>query len=208
MIKNKKGQTTRQTIINKATLLFTRNGYNHTSLSQILEETGLAKGGFYFHFKSKEELGLAVIQSLEEYWRHSVLPEMQQGKDAREKLEILLSSPGDCCSKADCIRPTLLLLTLATEMLEVNDTFSCRLRQIFRDWWSCLMEIIDAGKASGIFKPEIESQSVAAIILSNIMGANLLALLNGDPKIYYRQLGSLKVNLFEGIILNDRTRSI
>ncbi|MFQ5649972.1 MAG: TetR/AcrR family transcriptional regulator [bacterium] len=203
MIKTKRGHTTRQLIINKAAILFTRNGYNHTSLAQILTATGLAKGGFYFHFKSKEELGLAVIESLEAYWRQELFPRMQRGKDAKEKIEIMLSSPGDCYSTPECIRPTILLLTLATEMIEVHDTFSQRLRQIFKEWWATLEEIIDEGKVAGIFKPNVDTHSVAAIILSNIMGANLLALLNGDPGIYDKQLTSLKHALFQGICLNQ-----
>ncbi len=59
-----KGEKTRRIIIDKATVLFTMYGFNHTSLSQILATTGIAKGGFYFHFKSKESLALAVIESL------------------------------------------------------------------------------------------------------------------------------------------------
>ncbi len=202
MIKSGKGYTTRQLIINKAAILFTRNGYNHTSLSQILQATGLAKGGFYFHFKSKEELGFAVIQLLEEYWRKELLPKMCKGKTAREKLEIMLSSPGDCYSNPDCIRPTILLLNLATEMMEANDCFSNRLRHIFKEWWGTLEAVIEEGKESGIFRQDIDTQAVSGIILSNIMGANLLALLNEDPCIYQQQLSSLKQALFRGIITN------
>jgi len=203
MSKRTKGKDTRQLIINKATLLFTKNGYNHTTLSQILEATGLAKGGFYFHFKSKEELGAAVIDSLEEYWRNELLPSLQKGKDAREKLEIMLSSPGDCYSSSDCTRPTILLLTLATEMLEVHDAFAKGLKRIFTEWWRTLECIINQGKSAGIFRPEADTSAVAAIILSNIMGANLLALLNDEPCLYQKQLSYLKEVLLHGIAVNQ-----
>lgn len=200
MKKGNKGKNTRQLIINKAAILFTQNGYNHTTLAQILNATGLAKGGFYFHFKSKEELGVAVIKSLEEYWQQELLPNMQKGKDAKERLELMLASPGDCYSTPDCIRPTILLLNLATEMIEVHDTFSKRLKQIFREWWSTLEAIIEEGKNASLFKQGIDSGAVAAVILSNIMGANLLALINGQTDIYQKQLSSLKSILLEGIL--------
>ncbi|NIV92010.1 TetR family transcriptional regulator [candidate division KSB1 bacterium] len=198
MSKLKKGENTRNLIIEKATLLFTKNGYNNTSLNQILEATGLAKGGFYFHFKSKEELGIAVIKSLEQCWTRDVLPKLIQGRNAKEKLELMFSSPGECNYRHQ-LRPTVLLLNLATEMIEVNEKFSQMLQQIFRGWWIIIEAIIEEGKLENIFRKEVDSTAVAAIILSNIMGANLLALINGDDGIYTKQLGALKTVLFDGI---------
>ncbi len=200
---NTKGKKTRQHIIDKATVLFTKNGFNHTSLSQILTATGLAKGGFYFHFDSKESLALAVIDSLKECWTHEILPKLKEGKDARENLKLMFSAPGDCCSSAEGIRPTILLLNLATEMLEVNDRFSRMLSQIIKDWWTLLEAIIEQGKSEGIFRIDIDNQSVAAIILCNVMGANLLALLNKEPAFYNKQLSIFETVLFKGIEKNQ-----
>ncbi len=202
MRKRYKGEKTRQMIVNEATFLFTKNGYNHTSLSQILKATGLAKGGFYFHFKSKEELGVAVIKSLEDCWAKEILPKLQQGKDAREKLEIMFSSTGDCTSK-NSIRPTILLLTLATEMVEVNNRFCKMLQRIFKEWWMIIEAIVEEGKLENVFRKDADATAVAAIILSNVLGANLLSLLNNEHDIYERQLLMLKTILFEGISMNN-----
>lgn len=193
-----KGEHTRQQIIHKATLLFTRSGYNNTSLSQILASTGLAKGGFYFHFKSKEELGRAVLEYLESCWTQQMLEKMSGAKNAKEKLNLILTSPGDCHC-AEGLRPTILLLNLATEMIEVNDDFSRRLQRIFKGWWIVIEAIIEEGKMEGVFRKNLNPTAVAAIILSNIMGANLLALLNGNSDIYIDQLRALRSVLFDGI---------
>ncbi|MFQ5709664.1 MAG: TetR/AcrR family transcriptional regulator [bacterium] len=199
MRKKFKGERTRQLIIEKSTGLFTKNGYNHTTLSQILSATGLTKGGFYFHFKSKEELGVAVIKTLEECWTTEILPKMLQGKDAKEKLDFLFSYPGDChCQSGN--RPMILLLTLATEMIEVNDKFSKMLHQIYNGWIMMLASIIEEGKLENIFRKKIDAMDVASIILNNIMGANLIALLNGKVDLYEKQLSTLKNILFEGIL--------
>ena len=42
--------------------IFLNRGYTATSLSQLLEATGLSKGGFYHHFKSKEEVYHYVLK--------------------------------------------------------------------------------------------------------------------------------------------------
>lgn len=198
MRRTDRGQRTRQQIIEKSTILFTTNGYNHTSLSQILKATGLTKGGFYFHFKSKEDLGLAVIKSLEECWTREVLPRMLRGRDAREKLDYLLSYPGDCMCPQNS-RPIWLLLTLTTEMIEVNKKFASMLQQIYHGWRLTIAAILEEGKLEGLFKEDIRAMDVASIILSNLMGANLQAFLNGDPETYNQQLSALKTVLFNGI---------
>ncbi|MCG8607480.1 TetR/AcrR family transcriptional regulator [bacterium] len=185
-------------IIDKATQLFTQNGYHSTSLSQILNATGLAKGGFYFHFRSKEELGMAVLADLDNCWTHEMLPRMIQGRDAKEKLEIMLSNPGDCTCE-EGFRPTILLLTLAAEMTEVHDGFSRRLREIFEGWRITIEAILEEGKLQRLFRPDVDSTAIAGIILSNVLGANLLALLNSDSSIYNQQLATLKTVLLRGM---------
>lgn len=201
-MKQNKGEHTRKLIIEKATELFTRCGYNHTSLNQILAATGLAKGGFYFHFKSKEELGEAVIKTLDEVWFQELLPDFRHCKNAREKLKRLFAAPGDCSYRRSA-RPAILLLNLATEMVEVNEKFSNMLQEIFLRWRNMLETIIDEGKREKLFKKDVDSKAVAAIILSNILGANLLALLNRNLNLYRIQLRTFNTVLFDGISYNQ-----
>jgi AcrR family transcriptional regulator len=56
-----KGEQTRQGILSAAYDLIIRQGYAATSMRQIAEKTGLALGGIYNHFSSKEEVFRAII---------------------------------------------------------------------------------------------------------------------------------------------------
>src|SRR3954447_4689270 len=56
-----KGEETRQQIIKEAATVFNQRGYNGCAISDIMEVTGLKKGGIYRHFESKEELALAAF---------------------------------------------------------------------------------------------------------------------------------------------------
>lgn len=200
MTLREKGKRTRERIIEQATVLFTRNGFKSTSVSQILAAAGIAKGGFYFHFDSKEALGMAVIESLEQGWVERILPHIKQARNAREKLEKMLFSSGDCCAKSDEQRPTILMLSLATEMVEVNAVFSARLEHIFEGWRLLIEAIIEEGKLEKIFRRDIDSAAVAGIVLSNILGANLFAQLGRQNQVYYKQLAAFRIVLFDGIL--------
>ena len=56
--KLKKGEVTRLAIEDAALELYMEHGYHATSMRQIADQAGLALGGIYNHFKSKEEIFL------------------------------------------------------------------------------------------------------------------------------------------------------
>lgn len=58
----------RERIIATATTLFYEQGYNATGINQIIEEAKVAKGSFYYNFKSKEEVCIAYLNARHEYW--------------------------------------------------------------------------------------------------------------------------------------------
>jgi len=51
----------RKRLVQTALRLFARRGYYHTSIADILRESGCKRGALYYHFSSKEELGYAAI---------------------------------------------------------------------------------------------------------------------------------------------------
>jgi TetR/AcrR family transcriptional repressor of nem operon len=59
--KTKKGEVTRLAIEDAAISLFLEHGYHATSMRQIADQAGLALGGIYNHFKSKEALAAEIL---------------------------------------------------------------------------------------------------------------------------------------------------
>jgi AcrR family transcriptional regulator len=55
---------TRARILSAAVDLFGQQGYDGTSVNQVIERAGVAKGGFYHHFASKESLLYEVYGDL------------------------------------------------------------------------------------------------------------------------------------------------
>lgn len=49
-------------IIETASFLFYKNGYNSTGINEIISESGIAKATLYNHFKSKEDICVAYLQ--------------------------------------------------------------------------------------------------------------------------------------------------
>jgi len=80
-----KGERTRTAIIDAAFDLFVRKGYHATSMRQIAEKAGLAPGGIYNHFGSKEDIFVAMLTERHPFLQ--VLPALQSAQgDTVEEL--------------------------------------------------------------------------------------------------------------------------
>ncbi|MER5968094.1 ScbR family autoregulator-binding transcription factor [Streptomyces sp. NPDC002057] len=54
---------TRRVILESAAAVFAERGYERTTIGEILVRAGVTKGALYFHFASKEDLALGVLDA-------------------------------------------------------------------------------------------------------------------------------------------------
>lgn len=186
-----KAEKTKALIIEKAAHAFNKKGFHGTSMSDILDLTGLAKGGVYGHFKSKED----IIEAAFEYSFSKVLDELisriKACDNAIDKLFAItdyyynytLQSPieGGCpilnySSFADDNLPglKLLLIKASKQML------------------SSLVQIIEKGQKYNQIKQSVHAGLAADILYSRIEGAIMLSKATGDPLKLNRLLDELK----------------
>jgi len=89
---------TRSRIVESARILFNRHGFVDVTIDQVMQNAGLTRGGFYNHFKSKEELYAAAVTSFlmgrGAEWRAEagIDPAIPSPEMARQMIEGYLSS--------------------------------------------------------------------------------------------------------------------
>lgn len=102
IIEKTKGERTREEIVQAAYTLIIEQGYHGTSMRQIAESAGIALGGIYNHFASKEEIFKAVVFAYHPY--HEMIPALEAAegdtveafyRDAVEKLLPMLQERRD-----------------------------------------------------------------------------------------------------------------
>lgn len=103
---------TKDTIIHESLRLFSVKGYFSTSISDILQAVGTSKGGLYNHFKSKEELFYAVLNTAHRIWRERNLAGLNELERPIDKVKRVLENyrdryladsegfPGAACSSS------------------------------------------------------------------------------------------------------------
>ena len=73
-------------IIETASELFYRNGYNQTGINQIIAEAGVAKASMYQHFRSKEDIAVAYLKRRHINWVGDLKNYVANQKTNKEKL--------------------------------------------------------------------------------------------------------------------------
>ncbi|MBS6396078.1 MAG: TetR/AcrR family transcriptional regulator [Clostridiales bacterium] len=89
-IKERQAQATRQSILDSAKKLISQYGYDQVSVNQIIADCGVAKGTFYHHFRSKDEMMLCISKSV--YDDLSVLPENVQKQPFTKRIHWFITS--------------------------------------------------------------------------------------------------------------------
>ena len=89
-----KSQAMREKILNTATQLFIQKGSEKTSMQDIAQTAGISKGAIYHHFKSKDEIVLAVIRSRQELMEEEMKQwfKATENLTGREQLQAILKS--------------------------------------------------------------------------------------------------------------------
>lgn len=87
-MKTKRGKTTKKKIVSAAWKLFYEQGYDDTTVDDIVEESGTSKGSFYHYFEGKDAL-LSSLSFLFDEKYEELMPELTPEMDAVEKLLFL-----------------------------------------------------------------------------------------------------------------------
>jgi AcrR family transcriptional regulator len=78
---------TRQRLVDTARTMFLRDGYAATSLEKVAEEAGFSKGAVYSNFAGKDDLCLAVLDTIHEEVAEAVLGSLSGTDSLEEALE-------------------------------------------------------------------------------------------------------------------------
>lgn len=79
-------KTKREELVEIASDLFYKQGYGATGIKQIIDTAGIAKGTFYSHFASKEEVGLAWLRKRHTAWNAWLGTELEKARTPRSQI--------------------------------------------------------------------------------------------------------------------------
>lgn len=177
-----RGQKTRRRIVGHATLLMYEKGYSNTTIRDVMDAAGVTKGSFYFHFASKEDLGLAVIENAASV----VLERLRISTGRRDlapiqRMGLMFDDLESIIGEADCARGCI-LGNLSLEMSGIHDGFRRRLARAFDDWTELLAGLLEEMKNSGDLPLEFDCLKQARFLVSAIEGGIMMSKVTLSPE--------------------------
>jgi AcrR family transcriptional regulator len=164
----------RARILSAAVELFAQHGYDGTSVAQVITQAGVAKGGFYHHFASKEALLYEVYGDLISRQLRAMDEILARGLGPADTLRALIVDLVE--STAASSRPALVFWR---EMHKLGDERSALYRRQRRRYHDTVKRLVRDAQAAGEF---------AAVASPDTVTFTIFGVVNELP-VWYRPSG-------------------
>jgi TetR/AcrR family transcriptional regulator, transcriptional repressor for nem operon len=178
-----KGEQTRRKIIEAAAPIFNKQGYEGSSLNDLMEAAGLKKGGIYRHFSTKEELAAEAFDYTWEAAWNARLLHVDEQANGIEKLKQLIANFVEHRSPVAGGCP---ILNTATDSDDGNTVLRTRVAKALRSWLSRLQTIVEQAQERGETRAGVDPKAVATIIVASLEGALMISRLQRNDEALRR----------------------
>lgn len=191
----KKAEATRLTILQKSFELIYANGYQNTSIDEILVTTKVTKGAFYYHFKNKDEMGLAIINEIvKPTMLEAFIKPLQKAQNPIQEIfemmkSLLLENP---FLKLEYGCPAG---NLAQEMTPWHLEFGKALSGLVLEWQHTIENCVKTAQSNGTVRSNVNAEQVAYFIMSSYWGIRQFGKVYNNADCYISFLNELKIYL-------------
>lgn len=195
------GLEQRERILLAAAACFCRRGFHRTTIQEICDEAALSKGGLYTYFKSKEEVLTAVVEVSFTAMLQRAIAAAHAGDSALEKLDRVAEAVIEGLTSGDlqAVQSPQLFLEIWAEASK-NPHLNTLCLQGYEQWRRFLTDLLREGIAQGQFKPDVDPDALAAILLAVFDGLSLQEGLTRMKFDWQQIVRTLRRGLSEGIV--------
>lgn len=169
----------RNKIVEVTTGLFHFFGYDATSIEMIIKAAGISKSNLYYHFKSKEELGLEVMKNITDFYR-GLMSKTLMKKDLHplKRLGLFyrkaIDHQHDEFLKSSRYQGSF-FGNMALEQSVKNERFRSAVENHFRECKTSINVCVKECWELGIFYDHLEPEVITRFSFSQFEGAMLMA---------------------------------
>lgn len=193
------GTATRENLLDAAQALIFDHGFSATSVDKVIERAGVTKGAFFHHFKSKAELGRAVIERhAERDMAHCDRTLARAEKLSGDPLQQALIFVGLLQEEAEELAnpvPGCLFASYLYQRLEFPAEVAETTAVTLAYWRDAFARKLRAAAEAHPPKAEILPEDLADMLLAVIEGSYVLCKAKGAPELLARQLGHYRSHL-------------
>jgi TetR/AcrR family transcriptional regulator, transcriptional repressor for nem operon len=161
-------KTTRDQIVEAADHLFYRQGYEHTSFSDIADDVQISRGNFYYHFKTKDEILDAVIVERLAYTQRMLDRWEADGREPRDRIRSFIHML--VANRADIKRYGCPVGTLCAELAKLGHASrddANKLFTLFRAWLRRQFVALGRARDADVLAMHLLARSQGVATLAN-----------------------------------------
>ncbi|MGN6490613.1 MAG: TetR/AcrR family transcriptional regulator [Agriterribacter sp.] len=191
----KKAEATRLAILQKAFELIYVKGYLTTSIDDIIATTKVTKGAFYYHFKTKDQMGLAIINEILKPTLASSFIEPLQNE--QNPLDAIYNLMDNLLMKNEFLKVEYgcPASNLTQEMTPWNLDFNNALSELTKQWTKVMTATIEKGKKNGFVRNDVNAKQVTMFVMAGYWGIRNFGKLENNKRAYLPYLKQLKIYL-------------
>ena len=172
-------ENSKRTILNLAEALLQDKGFNGFSYAHIANELGVKNAAIHYHFPTKEDLGIAVIQRYRERFKLWTNNSRVKDLSYEEKLDWFFSIYTDM--RADKGK-VCLVGSMEAEFNSIPEGLQAEVQALQKELLAWLQTTLAEGRDAGVFHFNGEPANKAALIGSSLQGALQMARALGTKK--------------------------
>ena len=172
----------KKTLVQTALRLFATRGYYHTSIADILKESGCTRGALYYYFSSKEELGYAAIdESFRLFVKQGAASHMTTEE---HPIDRLLKFVDALPSSVKLETTDDLAAGVGARMAAVHEGFRRRVEERLNDLADELVGVLRKGVADGQIADSVDPRVLAHLCFIVSQGSQFADLLGQRKAIW------------------------
>lgn len=187
-----KGSQTRRNIIENSLQLFSVKGYYNTSISDILDASGLTKGGLYGHYASKEDIWYAVYDEAVSIWKGIVFNGIRNDADPLKRIEKFIENDMHDYLGADIFEGGCFFLNMLVELSGQSASMSKQILRGFVRLSGLLRSWLEEADQKGLLQPGLDFKEIANFIIISLNGAAALYISSRDRSILGQTIRQLQ----------------
>jgi len=177
-------ERTRERLLQAAFREVHKVGFQSAGIDTILAATKVTKGSLYYHFKSKEALGYAVIEEIvATFPRDRWLLPLERSKD-KDPIDALIGIVQAIPSRPIDVKRGCPLVNLAQEMSWLDEQFRKRLERIFHAWQEGIAVALRRGQYEGTVRRDLVPEEAASFLMAMVEGHEVLAKNAQDARVW------------------------
>ena len=188
-------------ILEAATSVFSRLGFNRARMEDVARESGLAKGTLYLYYRSKDELIRALLERIFRWGRRDLEGALAIEGSASERLAELSRRMSKEVKRLSKLLPVWFEFYAVAARNEAVKPF---VRRYFEEYREALASIVRDGIERGEFR-EVDAGEVAVTVISLFEGVTLLWAFDPEAVPVGEQMEASMRLLIEGLLM-ERSR--